>query len=63
MQNDLQNGFGVLYLCYLCNYTKRFKEGLLAMRGRFLTSAHRPHVANKPFFLPTRNVSLGAKDV
>jgi hypothetical protein len=57
MQNDLQNGFSVLYLRYLCNLIKRYKEGLLAMRGRFLTSAHRPQVANKPFFVPAWNVS------
>jgi hypothetical protein len=57
MQNDLQNGFSVLYFRYLCSYIKRYKEGLLAMRGRFLTSAHRPQVANKPFFLSAGNVA------
>jgi len=63
MQNDLHIGIDVLYLRYLCNCTIRSIKGLFASRWGLETSPQRHWEANKPFFMPARNVGLGAKDV
>jgi hypothetical protein len=63
MKKDLQSGFVVLLLQYLINKKRICKEGLLAMRCGLYTCRIRRRVANKPFFMPVRNVGLGAMDV
>jgi hypothetical protein len=62
MQNDLQYGFFVLCLLYLCNCTLRSMKGLFASRWGLETSPQRHWEANKPFFMLVRNVSMEVMD-
>lgn len=62
MQKDLQYGFGVLYLRYLSYIEQFYKKGLLARRCGLKLCRLRHRIANKPFFMPARNVGMEAID-
>lgn len=58
MQNDLQYGFGVLYLWYSSIAIRLYQEGLLAVTRGSQSCPEEREAANKPFFMLARNISM-----
>jgi len=63
MQNDLQNGFYVLYLEYPQSTKQLLKERFASPEVRLKNCAGGHRRTSKPFFVPARNVGFGAMDV